>query len=93
MRSLVIIGVAFASFAATEAHAQFNQQNRIQQMGAYSQATSGFRSVSSQILSRSTTSPYLALTDLSGQGIDASRNYFTQVRPCLLYTSPSPRDS
>jgi hypothetical protein len=84
MRNLVIIGVVFASFAATnEAFGQFSQQQRAAGFSAFSQNRSGFRSAATQILSRSTTSPYLALTDLTGQGLDTSRNYFTQVRPAL----------
>jgi|GEM_PF-4154061 len=88
MRNLVIIGFAIASLAIAnqEASAQFAQQNRARSFGAFSQANSGFRSAASQILSRPTTSPYLALVNLNGQGggaLDNSRNYFTQVKPAL----------
>ena len=87
MRNLVIIGIAITSLsiAAQDASAQFSQQNRVSGFSAFSQGNSGFRSTSSQILSRSTTSPYLALVNLDGQGvgIDNSRNYFTQVRPAI----------
>ena len=79
MRTLLITGLVIATCSfASEAHAQFAEQNRI------TQYSGGFRSSTSQILNRSTVSPYLALTDLNGQGgVDTSRNYFTQVRPAL----------
>lgn len=87
MRNLVIIGIAIASLsiANQEASAQFAQQTRISNFSAFSSGNSGFQSTASQILSRPTTSPYLALVNLDGQGgnLDNSRNYFTQVKPAL----------
>lgn len=87
MRNLVIIGIVFATIGLTneDAMAQFAQQNRVRSFSAFSTGNSGFRSTASQILSRPTTSPYLALVNLDGQGggLDNSRNYFTQVRPAL----------
>lgn len=84
MRNLVILSVVFASLAITNtASAQFSQQQRVLGFSGFNQNNSGFRSTATQILNRSTTSPYLALTDLNGQGVDFSRNYFTQVRPAL----------
>lgn len=79
MRSLLIKSVGISTLLlVSHAQAQFAEQLRV---GNYS---AGFRSTSSQILGRPTISPYLALTDLNGQGnVDTSRNYFTQVRPQL----------
>ena len=58
--------------------AQFGQQSKITGFSR------GARSAASATLSRPTVSPYLALTDFTGNGgVDASRNYFTQVRPRL----------
>lgn len=84
MRNYIIVSVFFASLAATNtAFGQFSQQQRVSNFSAFSQNNTGYRSTATQILNRSTTSPYLALTDLNGQGVDFSRNYFTQVRPAL----------
>ena len=82
MKKIVTISFVFAciSLFQAEACAQFDrsvfQQNSVTR-------NRGFRSVQSNILSRPTTSPYLALTDLTGNGFDNSTNYFTNVRPRL----------
>ena len=78
MRTLLVISVLLAttSFVST-VQAQFEQQQRIQSYRA------GFRNTNSTILNRPTVSPYLALADLNGVGVDTSQNYFTQVRPRL----------
>ena len=81
MRHLPVTTVAtlvFAGLASSSCLAQFSQQNRI------TRYSGNLRTPTSNILSRPTVSPYLALTDLTGSGnIDSSRNYFTQVRPQL----------
>lgn len=81
MRSLLIISCVFAAIGLTQqsAEAQFNSSVFNQN----SQYRGGVRSTSSAILSRPTTSPYLALTDLTGSGGDNAANYFTSVRPRL----------
>ena len=63
------------------AEAQLQEQTRVQgfRAGRY---TSRFTNRGS-ILSRPTVSPYLALTNFSGNGGDVSSSYFTQVRPQL----------
>ncbi len=81
MRNILIICSVFALFGwASEAQAQFNNS-------AFTQGRSAFRSrarsVTANILSSSSVSPYLALTDLTGTGGDFSTNYFTNVRPRL----------
>jgi len=80
MRSILIICSVFAIFGwASESQAQFNSSvfNRRASFTAPS------RSVQANITSRPSVSPYLALTDLSGNGGDFSSQYFTNVRPRL----------
>ena len=79
MKTVFNVCVVLATIlVSSEAHAQFSQQNRVRSL------SSPFRSASATILNRPTVSPYLALTDIGGNGnIDIGRNYFTQVRPRL----------
>lgn len=80
MRTFFTVCVLFATLAlSSEANAQFEQQRRFT---SYANRGGG-RSAAASILSRSTVSPYLALADLNGTGLDTSQNYFTQVRPRL----------
>ena len=78
MRSIFIIGSLFVTLLLTSsASAQFGQQQRISGIrGQYSA-----RSTATATLSRPTVSPYLAIADINGLGVDTSQNYFTQVRP------------
>ncbi len=78
MRTILIICSVFAITGwASQAEAQFNNS-------AFNPAR-GYRgpnrSSRSSLINNSTVSPYLALTDLTGQGFDLSSNYFTNVRP------------
>ena len=82
MRNFIIIGFVFASpLFVGEAAAQFNSNIFNQNSSLRSQG--GYRTIQSNILARPTTSPYLALTDLTGTGGDFSTRYFTSVRPRL----------
>ena len=83
MRSQIIVACfVFASLAVWQepAEAQFNSSIFQQNLALRGR---GFQSARSSILGRPTTSPYLALTDLSGVGLDNSSSYFTSVRPRL----------
>ena len=84
MKNFIIICVAFATFVCWhgETRAQFNSSVFRQNMLANNR---GFRNVRSSILNRPSTSPYLALTDLTGNGLDNSSSYFTSVRPRLEF--------
>lgn len=74
-----LIMAAFTALLCTcaTANAQFGEQTRITQQ----YRSAGGRSTTANILSNPTVSPYLAIADLNGTGIDVSQNYFTQVRP------------
>ena len=82
MRNFIIISCFSASLMLwnSEAQAQFNNSTFQQNSAARNR---GFRTVASNILGRPSTSPYLALTDLTGNGFDNSSSYFTSVRPRL----------
>jgi hypothetical protein len=73
----IIFASITCALLACEAQAQFEAQNHIQSLRG------GGRSASSRILQNPALSPYLALTDLSGNGNDVSQNYFSIVKPQL----------
>lgn len=83
MRSLFIVSLVFASVGLFPSlgSAQFNSSVFTQNYRAT--GGRGGQSIRSAVLSRPTTSPYLALTDLTGNGFDNATNYFTSVRPRL----------
>lgn len=76
-----MIRLIFATLCCTaltsEVQAQFQTQSRIQSLSR------GAPTAASRILQNSTLSPYLALTDLTGNGNDISQNYFSIVKPRL----------
>jgi len=80
-RILIAFTLLAASTVAESAYGQFTQQNRVQNFSGsrfvYNYTARG------SILNRPTTSPYLAMTDISGRGINSAQSYFTQVRPQL----------
>ena len=76
MRYFTGIFVLFLLMSSA-AHGQFRANTAGQQY----RAQAGLRTSASAILRGSNVSPYLALTDINGQGLDQSRNYFTVVRP------------
>lgn len=80
MRSSLTIGATLLTlFLCAQAQAQvsFEQQQRA---ASFRYRGSGMTSTAAT-LSRPSVSPYLALTDVGGTGIDQSARYFTQVQP------------
>lgn len=65
------------------AEAQFNSDVFRRNASTVGRGTT--RNPRQSILSRPSTSPYLALTDLTGNGFDNSASYFTSVRPRLEF--------
>lgn len=73
----LILGLA----TVDSVHAQFGYQNRLLSI----QGANRGRSAASRVLNSSAVSPYLALTDLSGNGggTNVTQNYFSIVKPRL----------
>ncbi len=76
-KTLIVTGFVVAMTVCSVADAQFSEQQRI---GRYRSAGRA-QSSTAAVLSRPTVSPYLAIADINGTGLDTSQNYFTQVRP------------
>ena len=80
-RILIAFTLLAASTVAESAYGQFTEQRNAQSYSG-NRFTYNYTARGS-ILNRPTTSPYLAMTDISGRGINSSQSYFTQVRPQL----------
>ena len=80
-RMLIAFTLLAASTLAESAYGQFTEQRNA---NSYSGSRFTYNySARGSILNRPTTSPYLAMTDINGLGINSTQSYFTQVRPQL----------
>lgn len=77
--SLTLSAALLVLCVCAQAQAQVSFQ--AQQRAASFRYQGGATTSTAATLSRPTVSPYLALTDVGGTGIDQSARYFTQVQP------------
>lgn len=77
--SLTISATLLVLFVCAQAHAQVSFE--AQQRAASFRYRGNAMTSTAATLSRPSISPYLALTDVGGTGIDQSARYFTQVQP------------